>query len=918
MNISNNEIKRLKKISKNNAHACMTLAKIYYDKKDVNKFIQWLQKAGEIGNIEAQHDLGVMYSEGEYVEQDMNEAIYWWKKAAEQGDAESIFNLAKICLDGVTITDGEKINKGIKLLESSAEKGFAEAQSMLGEVLFMGYIPGIEKNQNKGIYWWEKAAEQGYVDSCYNLGSTYSIGDGVDKDYNKSEEYYKKALENGCKESYLSLGNLYSNKEWDKYNINEAIKWFEKGIEAGNQKCQTNLGGLYAKHEDYENAKKLLEPMAGNNDMVAQNVLARIYIDEKKYTEGIDLLKESAEQGNGEAQHGLCEIYSKGQIIELDFEEAAKWLKKSVEQGHAPAQNDLAMIYLMKNHSEEDFKQLDNNYREPLFNSINSIEQLQGLVEVVSKEQSLDDNYIKSEDLFKKALRQDSLPAKINYHDFYDKKYNEEQLKQLADDGDDVAQCCLAIKYANSDNIQGAKKLFEESAGKDNVLAQYNLGKIYYNESKADKKKVLIMLHYWEKSASQGYAEAQYALGEIYYRGIMIGQNLELAADWWLKAAEQGNRDAKLNLSSLIIRHSSENYYKRAVKWLEELAQLGNSFAYTNLGIAYFLGRGIDKNIARAVICWRRGVVHARLEDIQMYNEMILEQDQKSDLIDFMTIALETAKILHGQMILKDEKDKKDFVHFTKSHVFYAVFSNDNGNINPLRLSDIRFCNDELEGKVLFNELGIELPEDLEDYYPLITCFCRGDENHYMWNEYGENLQGAALHFDNVEICSEERQGKESYAFERNKSNRFGITPMAFNVIYLPKDKDLSNLEDKKILESLEKIKDILNNLSDELKINASMMLIELGHIIKYDDWANEEEMRLIYFAFDEDEAKGNLKSFVNADGKKVKYIECPVFNPKEIIVGSKADDKKYKEIEEIAKKYGIPNVSRSNIKDDD
>lgn len=43
------------------------------------------REAAERGVAAAQHDLGVMYAEGEGVAEDDHEAVRWFRKAAEQG-----------------------------------------------------------------------------------------------------------------------------------------------------------------------------------------------------------------------------------------------------------------------------------------------------------------------------------------------------------------------------------------------------------------------------------------------------------------------------------------------------------------------------------------------------------------------------------------------------------------------------------------------------------------------------------------------------------------------------------------------------------------------------------------------------------------------------------------------------------------
>jgi TPR repeat protein len=56
---------------------------------DYAEAVKWWRKAAEQGNAQAQHNLGLMYDEGEGVTQDYAEAVKWYRKAAEQGDVEA-------------------------------------------------------------------------------------------------------------------------------------------------------------------------------------------------------------------------------------------------------------------------------------------------------------------------------------------------------------------------------------------------------------------------------------------------------------------------------------------------------------------------------------------------------------------------------------------------------------------------------------------------------------------------------------------------------------------------------------------------------------------------------------------------------------------------------------------------------------
>ena len=71
-----------------------------------------------------------------------------------------------------------------------------------------------------------------------------------------------------------------------------------------------------------------------------------------------------------------------------------------------------------------------------------------------------------------------------------------------------------------------------------------------------------------------------YNLGVMHYEGRGTRQNYEEAAQWFLKAAEQGNRDAQYNLG---IMHKQGRgvvqNYAEAYKWLHLAALNGDAGA---------------------------------------------------------------------------------------------------------------------------------------------------------------------------------------------------------------------------------------------------------------------------------------------------------------------------------------------------
>ena len=90
---------------------------------------EWIPLA-EQGNAYAQHNLGVMYDNGQGVPQDYQTAAKWYTLAAEQGDAYPQFNLGFRYSNGEGVPQDDKT--AVKWYTLAAEQGNATAQNNLG------------------------------------------------------------------------------------------------------------------------------------------------------------------------------------------------------------------------------------------------------------------------------------------------------------------------------------------------------------------------------------------------------------------------------------------------------------------------------------------------------------------------------------------------------------------------------------------------------------------------------------------------------------------------------------------------------------------------------------------------------------------------------------------------------------------
>lgn len=248
------------------------------------------------------------------------------------------------------------------------------------------------------------------------------------------------------------------------------------------------------------------------------------------FAEDISKLKQSADQGDMQAQFalGVCFLYGDG--VEKNYDMALKYFQLASNQGHISALYALATCY-KDGHG------------------------------VIKDER-------KAFEYLKKAADKGYEPA-INEI----AKYKEiTPLQEAADKGDAQSQLRLAERYMTGNGVvkdlDKAIEYYKKAADQNNITAEYALA-CYYNE----KRNFLIASKYYKKAADKGDAKSQYMLGTYYEYGLALPQNDDKALEYYKKAANQGDISAMFAAGDMYMVRKRD--YKKAIEYLKEPAKLG-------------------------------------------------------------------------------------------------------------------------------------------------------------------------------------------------------------------------------------------------------------------------------------------------------------------------------------------------------
>lgn len=159
----NKGIENLSELARNgDAIAARFLGAFYwlYEKeeyRDSIKSFEWYLIAAELGDAEAQYQIGLWYEKGYRRKKNIEKAIKWYKKSIEQG-----YHKAAVCL-GKFYLESKETENAIRYFEIALELIPAEYENHFTELLTLGFIYdkglGIKKDHEKARYYYSEAAK---------------------------------------------------------------------------------------------------------------------------------------------------------------------------------------------------------------------------------------------------------------------------------------------------------------------------------------------------------------------------------------------------------------------------------------------------------------------------------------------------------------------------------------------------------------------------------------------------------------------------------------------------------------------------------------------------------------------------------------------------------------------------------------
>lgn len=208
-------------------NAMRFLINLYAEGGFLERTLPYIEKAAALDDLESIILLSSFYLNGKFVEQDISKGLEWQTKAAELGDKDTQFNLGLIYDKGQYGVPRD-IRKAIYWYEKAVAQGDAQAMTNLGNILM--YSKDASE-QERAFILFTDADNNGNIIAINNIGTCYKRGIGVKKDSQKALGFYEQAFKKGVKEAAYNLYLFYTDGIAIPPDPQKAAYWKQQDLE---------------------------------------------------------------------------------------------------------------------------------------------------------------------------------------------------------------------------------------------------------------------------------------------------------------------------------------------------------------------------------------------------------------------------------------------------------------------------------------------------------------------------------------------------------------------------------------------------------------------------------------------------------------------------------------------------------------
>ena len=437
--------------------------------------------------------------------------IDYMLRGARMGDPEA---MAAAGFHQATTARGKLSSEGLDMLERSSRRGVMEGQAKMGRIYLQGRL--VPKDEIRAFQLFRSASEKGSTEGKYYLSLCYRNGIGCRVNYENAAQLAMEAA--ATNDSYAQT--LYATYLRDGIgvarNTPAAMSYLEKAAKQGNRHAKELLSDLISKA----------------NDIQADSI-----------TSGLELVQQSAVDGDVVSAYSLGRMYTDGAKIRRDYALGRKNLELAAKRKYSPAFAALADYYINGWGVKKDIP---------------------------------------------KALQLLAEGRKLR-------------------NGDAVVKqgICKLQGIGVRKDVSAALRDFRQGAQWGSSDGELWLGLCYARGTGVPANAVTAYSHY-RRAALMGNSSGLLMLALCYKDGVGVAVNGPAALTYMKKAAEQGNSNAYYELGLLYANGVLvKKDLDAAVKYFKQSAEAGNSYGIYELACCYESGRGVTRDLSKAASLYR-------------------------------------------------------------------------------------------------------------------------------------------------------------------------------------------------------------------------------------------------------------------------------------------------------------------------
>ena len=492
---------------------------------------RWLSPAAEQGQPRAQTFLGILYIKGRSVAQDMVTGQMWLTIAAAQGDLlgrQVSENNAKEMSEAQVAEAEKRAKDWLAAFEARLAARLASYRARGSQSVQAAAVPALKPPPNPAeerAAALRQAAEAGDAKAQARLAMFYLEGLGVKPDLAEAVRWTRAAAEQGHARSQVYLASSLIDGMGVAKDEKAALLWLQKAIDQNLPLAQSYLGDLYE---------------AGKGGLAQDDAAAA-----KWY-------RLAAEQNFGWAQSKLGQMYLEGRGIAQDHFAAHVWLNLG-------GRWDLL---------EEAARGLSRDQ----------------ITEAQARARALFEGFEARQDWRQVKTIGEAAEA-VGKHPIearYDGRFEDpvlQTLKRNAEAGDPEAQAELALRFHSGRGIpkslEQAVYWYRLAAAQGHAPSMHRLSGMFYSGAGGVEKNKRIAARWRLRAAQRGVKGAFYWTAGGYRQGDTLPKDYILAHVWYSLAIDEGNESAE-SLRRWLVREMTPaeiaEAEERAEAWRKKFA----------------------------------------------------------------------------------------------------------------------------------------------------------------------------------------------------------------------------------------------------------------------------------------------------------------------------------------------------------